>query len=114
MQYEDFSIHFEHAEGSGLIVHVLDSPAGEGREVFTLDSQEFGRVLLDRSSADFPESAAQIGEQLFRGLFQGQVRELYDQSTGMLTSNGANERRCLRLVLRLDPTDAVLARLYSH
>jgi len=54
--------------------------------------------------------AQQVGDQLFRGLFSGQVKSLYDQSLGRFSSRTG----CgLRIKLKFDAQDQELAQLIS-
>jgi len=135
MIYEDFVIQVGGRREEGHTVQVLKSPAGEGRSSFKLalslaqintlltprggdvrgapavEAVEPGRDLRMRASdATARLAAQQVGDQLFRGLFSGQVKSLYDQSLGSLSSRAG----CgLRIKLKFDAQDQELAQLIS-
>lgn len=134
MKYEDFVIQIGPDIGGGYSVNVVKSPAGEGAGTFRppFDGAELGQVLqgLSRSlSRSHTEAASEdrhvtpdnaweeerfapreVGAALFRSLFTGKVRSLYDQSLG---STAAVPGRGLRIQLKLNPEHPDLARLYS-
>jgi hypothetical protein len=134
MKYEDFVLQIGPDTGGGYSVNVVKSPAGEGTGVFRppFNGSELGQVIqglgrsLSRShtqaasedrhvaieSAGEEESFAprDVGEALFRSLFTGKVRSLYDQSVG---STAAKPGCGLRIQLKLNPEHPDLARLYS-
>lgn len=135
MIYEDFVIQVGGRREDGHTVQVLKSPAGEGRSSFKLalslaqihkiltprggdvrgapaeEPLEPGRDLrMPGSDATARLAAQQVGDQLFRGLFSGQVKSLYDQSLGTLSSRAG----CgLRIKLKFDAQDQELAQLIS-
>jgi hypothetical protein len=135
MTYEDFVIQVGGRREEGHAVRVLKSPAGEGRSSFKLalspaqinailtphggavrgvpagEPVEPGRDLrMQASDAMARLAAQQVGDQLFRGLFSGQVKSLYDQSLGSLSSRAG----CgLRIKLKFDAQDQDLAQLIS-
>ncbi len=135
MIYEDFVIQVGGRREEGHTVQVLKSPAGEGRSSFRLalslaqintlltphggivrgapvgEAVEPGRDLrMPASDATARLAAQQVGDQLFRGLFSGQVKSLYDQSLGTLSSRAG----CgLRIKLKFDAQDQELAQLIS-
>ena len=111
-------------------VNVLASPAGEGSSELRLPQG------LDRCVAALRVSGGQVrgagerhviaedgdldptgtlavrnvGDQLFRALFTGQVRSLYDHSLGII---GSRPGHGLRIKLKLDAKDRDLAHLAS-
>jgi CHAT domain len=137
MEYEDFVIQVGALKGDGHTVQVLKSPAGEGRSSFKLPMSlaQINEILSHRGSgvrgvpvgepvenqpgrdlrAPVSEptarlAAQQIGDQLFQGLFSGQVRSIYDQSLGTVGSRAG----CgLRIKLKFDAQDQELAQLIS-
>ena len=134
MKYDDFVIQIGPDIGDGYSVNVVKSPAGEGAGKLRLpfNGSELGVVLqgLGRSvtrshagpaaedrhlaiEADWEEerfAPREVGAALFRSLFTGKVRSLYDQSVG---STAAAPGRGLRIQLKLNPEHPDLARLYS-
>jgi hypothetical protein len=94
------------AQGDELVVQVLESPAGQGEGSFRLpwSSEEWVRIRagLSRTTRDLAAkglrslhpSPQQIGEELFRALFSGQVALLWARSLGVAADQG------LRLQLR--------------
>jgi hypothetical protein len=135
MVYEDFVIQVGGRREDGHTVQVLKSPAGEGRSSFqvALNLAEINTILTPRRGdvrgaaaeaavdpgrdlrAPASESTArlaaqQVGDHLFRGLFSGQVKSLYDQSLGTISSRAG----CgLRIKLKFDAQDQELAQLIS-
>jgi hypothetical protein len=137
MRYEDFILQIGPNAGQGYAVSVVKSPAGEGAGLFQppFDTAGVERALrfLWRSAGEsqivVPASATpargverleaegetgyrprEVGDALFRGLFKGQVRSLFDQSLGKIEASGD----CgLRLQLKLNPAHPDLARLYA-
>jgi hypothetical protein len=136
MEYEDFVIQIGSDQGDGHPVQVLKSPAGEGRGVFklSLGAEQIEAILAGGGHAvrsasavqswsaagrdldcHLPEPAArlsaqQVGDQLFRSLFSGQVQRLFDQSLGVIASRPG----CgLRIKLKFDAQNRELSRLSS-
>jgi CHAT domain len=135
MVYEDFVIQVGGRREEGHTVQVLSSPAGEGRSSFTLalslaqinaaltphgrdvrsapvgEAASPGRDLRAPVSEPMARLAAQqVGDHLFRSLFSGQVKSLYDQSLGSISSRAG----CgLRIKLKFDAQDQELAQLIS-
>jgi hypothetical protein len=126
MEYEDFSLRIEPKRGDVYPVSVLRSPAGETHSSFSLpfNADQIGDLLLHlgqtvRGSAEpamrhvSPPGTRidpqQVGEQLFRALFSGPVRDLFLESRAMLRDS----ERGLRIKLHIDPEDPSLAQLAS-
>jgi len=118
VRFEDFVIQFDTSSRGGFRARVLKSPFGEGVVGFSLPSLAGGAALdpsgISRSiSRDIvaqtvaPTAAAQqpleIGLELYRSVFQGQVRTLLDKSCGQLEMS---PNLGLRLKIKLDPSDA--------
>lgn len=133
MRYEDFVIQIGPDTGHGYSVSVVKSPAGEGSGSFRLpfDEAEIGQVFgalrrhaeAERSDVEERElrpapiseedrrfTPRQVGSELFRSLFAGQIRTLFDQSVG---STSAKSDTGLRIQIKLNPEHPDLARLYS-
>jgi hypothetical protein len=135
MIYEDFVIQIGGGRDGNHTVQVLKSPAGEGRSSFRLELHpaQIHTLLTPRSrsvrgAAARAEvapggelrgpaaveagaaAAEEIGGQLFRGLFSGQIKSLYDQSLGTLASRAGHG---LRIKLKFDAQDQDLAQLIS-
>ncbi len=129
--YDNFAVKLEPRQGEVYPVIVLDSPAGQGRGQFKLPlwPETLGPLLVDLgravrgsgSAQSAPTTARkeeqagwrsphQIGDQLFRALFSGRVRTLYDRSLGHIEGQ---PNRGLRLMLHLDPEHPDLAQLAS-
>jgi hypothetical protein len=106
IEYRDFVVQVGSGQGGELVVQVLESPAGQGEGSFRLpwNPEEWVRIRAglsrtsrDLASEDFrslPPSPQQIGEELFRALFSGQVALLWARSLGVVPDQG------LRLQLR--------------
>ncbi|MEE8524847.1 MAG: hypothetical protein V3T72_13005, partial [Thermoanaerobaculia bacterium] len=130
MRYEDFVIQIGSDRNGGFFTKVLKSPAGEGTGAFRFpfsveqvlseleravrQSSRVRDVRADGSrdlqpSVNTPDASGldprEIGDVLFRELFHGQIRSLYDQSLGRL---GTDSDLGLRIKLKLDPGDADL------
>jgi hypothetical protein len=123
MQYEDFILQIGSDRGDGHPVHVLKSPAGEGSGVLRVPaelkrwlptvegthlrgSEERHLVASEPWQPGLAESTRALGDQLFRALFSGQVRSLYDQSLGTVSSRSGHG---LRVKLKFDAKDRDLA-----
>jgi hypothetical protein len=111
MHFDDFVLQFDTSSRGELRARVLKSPFGEGMVGFSLPplGLEPGGVGASRhlSPAVAPPGLAarppaEIGAELYRSVFQGQVRTLLDKSRGQLersTDLG------LRLKIKIDPND---------
>src|SRR4051812_17593148 len=96
----DFVVLFGSARDGGVAVSVVDSPAGEGEDVFRLPggAGEWSPVRLDLARACrnftledgaavqlFP--AQEVGRKLFGALFSGRIGRLYAESRGRVGEN---------------------------
>lgn len=123
MDTQDFSIKIQPPRGRSYPVFVLDSPAGQGKGRLRLPS-DFGELRYpweepipdwnafereeDWKPERFVKKAEEVGGRLFKALFSGQIRQLYERSLGFLEArSGAG----LRFRLHLDVSDPALARL---
>jgi hypothetical protein len=137
VSYDDFVIQIGPGASGGYAVSVVKSPAGEGSGSLRIpfDGVEVGRMLtnLGRTvrgshavSSGTPEETRnlspmaapetpghtprEVGAALFRALFSGHVRSLFDQSLGK--ARGEMDGG-LRIQIKLNPEHPDLARLYS-
>jgi hypothetical protein len=115
VRFEDFVLQFDTSSRGGFRARVLKSPFGEGVVGFTPPSPadvepsalEVSGVSRDLSHHG-PASTLggrpplDIGIELFRSVFQGQVRTLLDKSRGQLE---ISPNLGLRLKIKLDPSD---------
>lgn len=113
MRFEDFVLHLD-SSSRGFRARVLKSPFGEGAVGFSLPSTAGEEPAIHGSSAasrDIVRAAAatggtrpplEIGNDLFRTVFQGQVRTLLDKSLGQIERS---QDLGLRLKIKLDPND---------
>jgi len=99
IEYRDFVIQIGSSQDDEFVVQVLESPAGQGEGLFRLpwkpDEWAGIRTKLGRGNRDFEEnsralhpSPQQIGEELFRSLFSGQVGLLWARSLGVVPDRG--------------------------
>jgi CHAT domain-containing protein/TRADD-N domain-containing protein len=115
MKYADFVLHFETSPTGTYIVRVLDSPAGEGWSTLGSDLSpgESVRIIAALALSLHGENEVgteELGARLYRSLFSGSVRSLYERSVGAASRD---MEQGLRIVLRLDPADRHLAFLYK-
>ncbi len=120
MRFEDFVLQFDTSSRGGFRARVLKSPFGEGSVGFSLAAVAgAGSAALNvhgisrgsRELDDSPGGAAvlvaqpplDIGTELYRSVFQGQVRTLLDKTRGQLE---ISPDLGLRLKIKIDPTDA--------
>jgi hypothetical protein len=116
MHYEDFVLQLDASSRGGFRARVVKSPFGEGAIAFTLpaaagaDTAAMGATGLSRDVAceDAPRGRDErppheVGAELFRTVFQGQVRTLLDKSRGKLE---VSPDLGLRLKIKLDTGDA--------
>jgi hypothetical protein len=114
VRFEDFVLHFDTSPRGGFRARVLKSPFGEGVTGFSLSSlaeeqAAFNAPGVFRHVASDGETASggtgsplTIGTELFRTVFQGQVRTLLDKSLGQLE---ISPNLGLRLKIKIDPSD---------
>lgn len=114
MRFEDFVLHLDSSPRGGFRARVLKSPFGEGAVGFSLPElagaepaihggTAASRDVVRAAAATGTRPAVDIGNDLFRSVFQGQVRTLLDKSLGQIErSPGLG----LRLKIKLDPNDA--------
>jgi hypothetical protein len=123
VRFEDFVIQFDTSSRGGFRARVLKSPFGEGVTSFSLpagatgeagslDPSGIARSISSDVSRDIaPQSVApalaarpplEIGTELYRSIFQGQVRSLLDKCRGQLE---LSPDLGLRLKIKLDPSD---------
>ncbi len=115
MRFEDFVLQFDTSSRGGFRARVLKSPFGEGAVVFSLPARSEAETALPEAlgvSRDLshhgPTSTLggrpplEIGAELYRSVFQGQVGMLFYKSRGQIeTSTDVG----LRLKIKLDPAD---------
>lgn len=124
MDYADFSITIGPPKGNRYPV-AISSPAGQCRGVLDLPLDEanleprlrelvrsllravgMGRHLkMDGTSPGAGSDPLRLGEELFEALFTGAVRDLYQQSVGLVRAQGKG----LRIRLHLDPASREVA-----
>ncbi len=119
MRFEDFVLQFDSSPRGGFRARVLKSPFGEGVVGFSLPPVTGGeaatlgalgiarggdRELDYQSVAPAPaiQPPLELGTELYRSVFQGQVRTLLDKSRGQLE---ISPNLGLRLKIKLDPSD---------
>jgi hypothetical protein len=115
VRFEDFVLQFDTSSRGGFRARVLKSPFGEGAVVFSLPARSDAETALPEAlgvSRDLshhgPTSTLggrpplEIGTELYRSVFQGQVRTLLDKSRGQLE---ISPNLGLRLKIKLDPGD---------
>jgi hypothetical protein len=113
VRFDDFVLQFDSSRG-GLRARVLKSPFGEGVTGFSLPDLagaegSHGPSGVSRDIAHHAAATAsgsrpplEIGTELYRSIFQGQVRTLLDKSRGQLE---VSPNLGLRLKIKLDPSD---------
>ncbi len=131
MRFEDFVLQFDASARGGFRARVLKSPFGEGTVGFSLPSLAGaepavprapgasrgveGHTASDLSQPSFRDvglhgaaagpdlrTPLEIGTDLYRSVFQGQVRSLLDKSRGQLEKS---TDLGIRLKIKLDPSD---------
>lgn len=115
MRFEDFVLQLDASSRGGYRARVLKSPFGEGTAGFKLtvptgvepalhDAPGISRDLIHRSTeASFgARPPLEIGDELFRSVFQGQVRTLLERSRGQLE---ISPNLGLRFKIKIDPHD---------
>jgi CHAT domain len=123
MHYDDFVLQLDASARGGFRARVVKSPFGEGAVAFTLPAvagispgggDPASAVSRDvEHAAGSAQTAAElppieIGTEIYRAVFQGQVRSLLDKSRGHLEMSAD---RGLRLKIKLDPGDPDTAAL---
>jgi CHAT domain len=120
--YEDFTVSVEPGDGDGWHV-TARSPAGEDTEMFSLPASmgdvlaPFGQLSRAAETSTVRQArpfrvegrelrAQDVGETLFRALFNGKIRQLYDRSCG----TRLDPLRGLRIRLRFHPEVAAVTR----
>jgi hypothetical protein len=122
MRYEDFVLQLDASARGGFRARVVKSPFGEGGVGFALPAvagmSPAGGAAGGAVSRDVEHAAAvpsrgelppiAIGTEIYRSVFQGQVRTLLDKCRGHLERS---PDLGLRLKIKLDPGDADTAAL---
>jgi Tfp pilus assembly protein PilF len=117
MKHENFSMRIEPAAGNSYAVSVR-SPQGEGRETFQLPrigepswaaARRRGetRDLITPLSTTLEAPALDVGKELFRALFRGEIANLFHASLGSLRGR----HQGLRIDVSIDPRRPELAPL---
>ena len=104
MRYHDFELRVAQEKINGYSVYATSRLAGEARGVFTFDPDagDVRAALQKLEAADTGLSLLQdLGNLLFRALFQGDVRDLFHRSLGMVE----RQEEGLRLRLNLEPLE---------
>ena len=123
MRYDDFVLQLDASARGGFRARVVKSPFGEGAVAFALPAvagtSPAGGNPASAVSRDIEHAAGsvrtapeappiEIGTEIYRAVFQGQVRSLLDKSRGHLEMTAD---RGLRLKIKLDPGDPDTAAL---
>jgi CHAT domain len=115
VRFEDFILQLDASSRGGFRARVVKSPFGEGAVAFSLPSVDGFEPAVQAAGAsrDVVQEAAvpargerppgEVGTEIFRAVFQGQVRSLLDKSRGQLE---VSPNLGLRLKIKLDPGDA--------
>ena len=106
MRFEDFVLQLD-TGSQGFRARVLKSPFGEGVVGFSLPSLNgtpgsFRDLAHQHTTAPPPLGPQETGTEIFRAVFQGQVRTLLDKCRGQLE---VSQDLGLRLKIKLDPSD---------
>ncbi len=116
MDYLDFELEIRDGIGQEYPIAVIKSPAGELHEPeimhFPFDNQKLEERLKDlkitllesrgksrQAFSSEEQSVREFGQELFKALFTGEVRNRYDVST----EKAVQEGKGLRLKLRIQP-----------
>lgn len=112
VRFEDFVLQFDTSARGGFRAKVLKSPFGEGGVGFSLPPlADMAALDVSGTSRDIGHQAAsarggrpplEVGTELYRSVFQGQVRSLLDKSRGQLE---LSSNLGLRLKIKIDPSD---------
>ncbi len=111
MRFEDFVLQLD-TGSQGFRARVLKSPFGEGVVGFSLPSltgapgsfRDLCHPAHQHTTSQTPDvlGPLETGTELFRAVFQGQVRTLLDKCRGQLE---VSQNLGLRLKIKLDPSD---------
>jgi len=104
MRYYDFELRVAREKADGYSVYATSRLAGEARGVFAFDphSSDVQAALQRLDTAETDLGFLQnLGGQLFRTLFQGDVRDLFHRSLGMVE----RQEEGLRVRLNLEPPE---------
>lgn len=116
VRFDDFVLQLDTGSQGGFRARVLQSPFGQGSATFSLGSFAGAELAFEGSSSGAfrditPRSAApsldgrmplEVGTDLFRSVFQGQVRTLLDKSRGQLE---ISPNLGLRLKIKVNPQE---------
>jgi hypothetical protein len=113
VRFEDFVLQFDTSSRGGFRAKVLKSPFGEGGVGFSLPPlADMAALDVSGTSRDIGHQGAtsagggrpplEVGTELYRSVFQGQVRSLLDKSRGQLE---LSSNLGLRLKIKIDPSD---------
>lgn len=118
VRYEDFVIRFSPGPGGGYNVQV-ESPQGPGDHLFAIPEslRELAEPLaVSMREGDVRDAVPrnrktealpwEIGAELFRALFQGDVLSRFEKSSGEIFSR---EEEGLRILIEVDPRNPELA-----
>ncbi|HYG63363.1 MAG TPA: CHAT domain-containing protein [Thermoanaerobaculia bacterium] len=127
MNYLDLTLRVDTGDGNGLVVRLVESPAGQAEAPFVLplieeevqqaaigferclDEEESYRDMHSRAADDESRQRA-IGDQLFQALFPEPIRDLYYQSLGLL---GSRPDLGLRIKLQMGLGDPRLTAVHG-
>ena len=130
MKYGDFVINIESKRDDDCYVINIKSPEGEGDASFTLRHsidemlnmfQSVGHTVRGAAAGEDsivrdakfvevkPSASMNVGRDLFKDLFVGTTRSLFDRSLAVSKERGEG----LRIKLQIDPADPELAKLAS-
>lgn len=114
VRFEDFVLQFDTSSRGGFRARVLRSPFGEGGVGFSLSPLASAEPVIHGTSSGFRDvgssetassdakPAVEVGIELYRSVFQGQVRTLLDKTRGQLE---ISPDLGLRLKIKIDPGD---------
>jgi hypothetical protein len=121
VRFQDFVLQFEASSHGGFRARVIKSPFGEGSVRFSLPSIGDSESILRCGPSSPSECGYQtatstvgtprplkIGSELFKSVFHGQVRMLFDKSRGQIE---VSPDQGLRLMIKLDPSDEEIGAL---
>jgi len=121
VRFDDFVLQLEATSRGGFRARVVKSPFGEGAYGFSppaLEGEELEFSGISRAIRHLSPTCAdstagrrpspEIGAELYRAVFQGQVRTLLDKSRGQLEREAGLG---LRLKIKIDPSEEEAAAL---